>query len=96
MALTIFWTKRASSDFEGIQQYLENEWTEREVKKFTLHTFYFIDQLAIYPRLLPPGPRKNTHRGPINKHTILTYRYWPRKKQIEIISLRGTRQKPSQ
>lgn len=38
--------------------------------------------------------QKYVHRGPINKHTILSYRVKPRKEQIELINIRSSKQRP--
>ena len=38
--------------------------------------------------------RKNTFRGPINRLTIITYRLKSKNREIELISIRGARQKP--
>lgn len=95
MALTIVWTKRAIHGFERIVHYLEEHWTDREVRKFIHESVEFFELLSEYPELLQKTARKkNIYRGPMNKLTIITYRVKPRKKQIEIINIRGARQKP--
>ncbi len=59
-------------------------WTKRAVRGFDA-----------YPEFLQKtGRHKNVYRGPMNKLTVITYRVKPRKQQIEIINVRGTRQKP--
>ncbi len=40
------------------------------------------------------GKHKNLYRGPINRLTIITYRYKPRKKEIVLVNIRETRRKP--
>ncbi|MCB0396865.1 MAG: type II toxin-antitoxin system RelE/ParE family toxin [Flavobacteriales bacterium] len=94
MALEIIWTPRASEGFDKIIAYLEEEWTEREVGNFVKQVYSFLDQLAEYPHLLKPSAKKLIQRGPINKHTILTYRIKPRKKQIQLLNIRTARQHP--
>ncbi len=37
---------------------------------------------------------KTLHRGLLNRLTILTYRINTRKQQIQLINIRGARQKP--
>jgi len=95
MALEVVWTKRAETGYDRIITYLETEFTEKEVRKFVQQSHEFFELLSEYPEMLEKsGKQKNVHRGPINKHTILTYRIKPRKKQIELINIRSTRQKP--
>ena len=95
MALEIVWTKRAEQGYGRIVEYLEENWTEREIKNFIQESNAFFELLKQYPEMLQKTIHcKNVYRGPINKHTILTYRVKPRKKQIELINIRSTRQKP--
>ena len=95
MALEVVWTKRAETGYDRIITYLETEFTEKEVRKFVQQSHEFFELLSEYPEMLEKsGKQKNVHRGPINKHTILTYRIKPRKKQIELVNIRSTRQKP--
>lgn len=94
MALEIVWTKRAETGYDNIINYLEVHFTEKEIRKFVRESNEFFDLLSEYPELLQKtGKQKNVHRGPINKHTIVTYRIKPRKKQIELINIRSSRQK---
>ena len=95
MALELVWTKRAAHGYDRIVRYLEEEWTEREVRNFVQNTNAFFELLKIYPEILEKtDTRKYVYRGPINKYTMLTYRIRPRKKQIELINIRGSRQRP--
>jgi plasmid stabilization system protein ParE len=95
MALTLVWTKRAEQGYARIVRYLEEEWTDKEVGNFVRETKHFFDLLAENPHMLEPtGNHKNLYRGPINRLTILTYRYKPRKKEIVLVNIRGARQKP--
>lgn len=95
MAFEIIWTQQAKRGYDTILDYLSSEWTKKEVKNFVQHTFKFLDNLSEYPRLLESSKsQRNVHKGPINKYTILTYRVKPRKKEIELLSIRSSRQKP--
>jgi plasmid stabilization system protein ParE len=95
MALTLVWTKRAEQGYARIVRYLEEEWTDKEVGNFVRETKHFFDLLAENPHMLEPtGNHKNLYRGPINRLTLLTYRYKPRKKEIVLVNIRGARQKP--
>ena len=95
MAIKIFWSKRAEHGYASIVEYLENEWTAREVSNFVRETNHFFNLLKENPYILEPTEnRKSLYRGPINKLTLLTYRYKPRKKEIVLVNIRGARQKP--
>lgn len=95
MAFEIVWTQRAIAGYERIVDYLEENFTDKEIIHFVSSTNKFFETLQEYPELLRKTSRqKNVHRGPINPLTILTYRIKVRKKQIELINIRGARQKP--
>lgn len=95
MALEVVWTPRAEAGYARIIRYLEENWTDKEVRNFVRQSHEFFELLREYPEILQKtGKHKNVHRGPINKFTILTYRVKPRKKQIELINIRSSRQKP--
>ncbi len=97
MALEIVWTKRAEIGYAKIVNYLEAQFTEKEVRKFVRESIDFFELLSKYPEILKGTEKqKNVRRGAINKYTILTYRVKPRKKQIELINIRSSRQKPLQ
>lgn len=95
MVVKIVWTKRAVQGYTRIVKYLEDEWTEREVRNFVRETNHFFNTLTKNPRLLKPSlSKKDLFRGPINRLTILTYRFNPRKKEIVLINIREARRRP--
>jgi plasmid stabilization system protein ParE len=95
MAVKLVWTKRAIQGYDRIIQYLEKEWSEKEVRNFVKETAHFFDLLKENPKMLEPtGKHKNLYRGPINRLTIVTYRYKPRKEEIVLVNIRETRRKP--
>jgi plasmid stabilization system protein ParE len=95
MALALVWTKRAIQGYDRIVHYLEEHWTDKEVQNFIRECDEFFMLLSEYPELLQKTSRhKHVYRRPINKLTIVTYRVKPRKQQIELINIRGSRQKP--
>jgi plasmid stabilization system protein ParE len=97
MALKLVWSKRAEQGYASIVRYLEEEWTDKEVSNFVRETKHFFDLLKENPHMLEStGSQKYLYRGPINRLTILTYRYKPRKKEIVLVNIRGARQKPQE
>jgi plasmid stabilization system protein ParE len=95
MALTIVWTPRAEEGLDRIVQYLEQNWNEREIQNFIRDTYDFLELLKLNPHLLEQShTMKHVHRGPLNRLTILTYRFRPRKGIIELLNIRSARQKP--
>jgi plasmid stabilization system protein ParE len=89
------WTPKAVKGYDRIVNYLQENWTDKEVSNFIKETNKFLDVLINHPEILQKtSKRKNLYRGPINKLTILTYRIRPKAQQIELINIRGARQKP--
>ncbi len=75
MVLEIVWTKRAEIGYAKIVNYLEAQFTEKEVRKFVRESIDFFELLSKYPEILKGTEKqKNVRRGAINKYTILTYR----------------------
>jgi len=95
MALRIIWSIRAEQGYERIVRYLEENWTEKEVSAFVQETMHFLSLLSENPKMLQKTAKgRNLYRGPMNRLTMLTYRVKPRKKVIELVNIRSTRQKP--
>jgi len=95
MAFKIIWTKQAAKGYDNIISYLQKNWSEKEIINFIEETDRFFEILIHHPEILQmSGKKKNVYRGPINRLTILTYRIKPIIQHIELISIRGSRQKP--
>ena len=95
MALKIIWSSRAEKGYDRIVSYLIDNWSEKEVRIFIQETSKFLELLSENPNILQKSSsRKNLYRGPMNRLTMITYRLYPRKKVIELVNIRSTRQKP--
>jgi plasmid stabilization system protein ParE len=95
MAVKLVWSKRADQGYARVVKYLEEEWTEKEVRDFVSETKHFFDLLKENPHILEPSKtHKDLYRGPLNRLTILTYRYKPRKKEIVLVNIREAKRKP--
>jgi len=95
MAIKILWSKRAEQGYANIVKYPEEEWTDKEIGKFIQETNHFFELLKENPHILEPSKRHNNlFHGPINRLTMLTYRYKPRKNEIILVNIRSTKRKP--
>ncbi|WP_134201497.1 type II toxin-antitoxin system RelE/ParE family toxin [uncultured Algoriphagus sp.] len=93
MDLEILWTPQAIKGFERILNYLEIHFSDKEKKRFLNDASRFFEMIKAHPELLPKSfSQKNLYRGPINKYTVVVYRYLPRKKQIQLLSIRASRE----
>jgi plasmid stabilization system protein ParE len=93
MGLEIIWSKRAASGYAKILKHLDENWTAKEVKHFEREMKKFFDTLSEQPFILEESKKKEFRRGPINKLTLLTYRINKKKNQIQLLNIRGTRQR---
>lgn len=95
MAIILVWSKKAEQGYAHVVRYLEKEWTDKEVRNFVRETKHFFELLKENPHMLEPSKtHKDLYRGPINRLTILTYRYRPRKKEIVLVNIREAKKKP--
>ncbi|MFN3445325.1 MAG: type II toxin-antitoxin system RelE/ParE family toxin [Bacteroidia bacterium] len=92
MALEIYWTQEAIDSFNKIIDYLETNWTEREVNGF-MDTFKRKLSLLEKDNVLFKNSIKRGYREIlITKHNWLIYRV--RNNKLELILLWDTRQNP--
>jgi plasmid stabilization system protein ParE len=92
----ILWTDSANKSFSKIIEYLDKNWTEREVRKFINDTLTLLSNLKRQPEMCRPSlKRKNVRIGIINKHTQVVYHYQPTKKEIVILLFWNFKQNPA-
>ncbi len=95
MALKIIWTPQAEKGLQNVLDYLEEEWTEKEILNLEQRLKDFLERISKYPEIcLPTEKYKNVRKGLIDKNNYIIYRIKPRKGVIELINFRGTKQKP--
>jgi plasmid stabilization system protein ParE len=95
MALEIKWTPQADKGLEKAIQYLEAEWTLREVFKLEKKIKQITNQVSLNPKQFPKSETyKNLHKAIVDKNNYLVYRINTDKHFIEILNFRGTKQKP--
>ncbi len=89
----IIWATQALSDLKDILDYLEKNWTEKELKKFSRELDHTIQLITISPELFPKSEKKTGIRKVvISKYNTLYY--WKRENVIEILSIFSNRQDP--
>lgn len=95
MALKIHWTPQAEKGLDAVLEYLEKEWTIREILQLEERINKIISQIIIYPTLFPKSKKnKQLHKALVDKNNYFVYRINKKSKSIEIINFRGTKQKP--
>lgn len=95
MALKIVWSLQAEKGFSNVLNYLENEWTSKEILELENNIKELLFKISKYPEMCPrTGKFKNLHKGLIDKNNYIIYKVNYDKKRIEIVNFRGTKQKP--
>jgi plasmid stabilization system protein ParE len=95
MVHEIVWSALAVKTYVGNLEYLEKEWTEKEVLNFIAAVERNLFALALQPRLgVITNKRNNIRKKIINKRIVLIYRHKPRKKEIELVQFFNTYQRP--
>ena len=75
MAKKIVWTKRASSNFNKIIEFLADKWGEKVTTNFVKRAYGIIELLSEQPTLGSlERPKENIRGFPITKHNRLFYR----------------------
>jgi plasmid stabilization system protein ParE len=94
MSFTIIFSKKAKTNIEKIADYLDKEWSENVKLRFLTDVSNAVKQLAIMPFMFPSSDKmEGLRRCVVNRHTVLYYRI--NKELIEVINVKGTRQKPN-
>jgi len=95
MALKIVWTLQSEKGLSKVIKYLEENWTVKEILNLETNIEEFIKRISKHPKIYPATLKhKNIRKGLVDKNNYIIYRIKPRKKIIEIINFRGTKQKP--
>ncbi len=97
MALEIFWTPRAIKGLQEVVNYLEENWTIKEILNFEKKVDDLLNKISKYPKMCPKTSKyKRVYKGLIDKNNYIIYKVKSRKETIEIINFRGTKQKSIQ
>ncbi|GEP52827.1 hypothetical protein FNO01nite_34990 [Flavobacterium noncentrifugens] len=89
----IFWTDFALRELEKTIEYLEKNWTERELRNLASEIEKTLTLLSHNPNLFQSSDiKKEIRRVVVSKHNTLYYRV--KNNTIEIISFFSNRQSP--
>ena len=87
MAVTVQWSDQAKKTYASNIEYLEKEWTNKEIKKFILRTEYVMLNIEGNPKLYScSNKNKKIRKAIINKRITLHYHYYPIKKIVVLLS----------
>lgn len=94
MALKFKWTPQAVKGLSSVINYLEKEWTKKEILQLELKIEQVLAQIKANPYQFPVSQNKTLFKAIIDKNNYIVYRMDKDFKTIEIINFRGTKQKP--
>ena len=87
MAILIKWTREANKTFDKNIAYLQNEWTEKEIKNFISQTEFILSRISENPEMYRPSIKgSNVRRVNINRHITLYYQFNSDNKQIFLLT----------
>lgn len=94
MALEIKWTPQANKGLEKVIQYLEAEWTIREILQLERKINQVVHQISLNTNLYPKtNTCENLYKALVDKNNYIIYRINKKKQIVEIVNFRGTKQK---
>lgn len=94
MAFKIIWSPKAEDTFEKVIDYLQAEWTEKEIRKFVTETARVIHLVSVNPFLFRASEKENIFEAIVTKHNLLLYQVNRKIKTIELLAFFDTRQDP--
>ncbi len=90
----IFWTDHALAELEKTIEFLEENWTEKELRNLAIKLDEILSLISQNPYLFQVSEiKKDIRRVVVLKHNTLYYRFVSN--QIEIISFFSNRQSPN-
>ena len=93
MALTVDLSDRARQDIEQIAEYLSEHWSEQVKLNFLVTLTDKMKLIGQMPHIYRASQQQpDVRECVLNKHTIIFYRVTD--SAIEIITIKGTRQRP--
>lgn len=93
MAYTIIWLPKAEERLKEIVDYLEQNWSEKEIQKFLKRTVRVLHFISENPFMYRRSAKKHIHEALITKHNMLIYRI-KNDTEVELLTIFDTRQNP--
>ncbi|RUA31899.1 MAG: type II toxin-antitoxin system RelE/ParE family toxin [Bacteroidetes bacterium] len=90
----IVWTVHALNELKVTFEYLENNWTDREISKLANEIDKILQLISNNPKLFPISNKTQIRRAVLGKLNIIYYRELENK-TVEIISFFATRRSPN-
>ena len=92
MAKKIIWTPQAEKTFTLVLEYLQRDWTTKEIKKFISATDKTIGYISKNPEMFRKSIKADIHEALITKHNLVLYKI--KKETIDLLVFWDTRRNP--
>ena len=95
MAFKIIWSAEAYKTFTQNIEYLKEQWSEREIEKFTKRLNEVLIRINEYPEVYPPSQKnKEIRKAKLNKYITLYFSYDDVRKEIYLVTFWNIKQDP--
>lgn len=88
----VYWTKHALEELAQTVEYLEKNFSEKEINRLAKKVESITEMLSRHPEMFPASERKNVRKAVILKYNTLYYRV--KNDTVEILSFFSNRQNP--
>ncbi|MBI9067003.1 MAG: type II toxin-antitoxin system RelE/ParE family toxin [Salinivirgaceae bacterium] len=94
MALRVRWSKEAEETFDAVIEYLENKWSEKEIRNFVRTSHKVIEQIEKNPFQFKASGFHSFRKAFVSKHNSLLYGVNEEDEVIELYTFWDNRQNP--
>jgi plasmid stabilization system protein ParE len=93
MAQEIIWTAEAEKTFEQVIEYLQQQWSDKEVAKFVEKVIEVTEHISRHPFAYRSAGKEDVREAVITKQNILLYRIAG--KRVYLLYFWDTRKNPA-
>lgn len=94
MAYKVTWSPKAVKTFNNVINYLEKNWTEKEIRNFVRLTDKVAHIISKSPYLFRSSEKNNVFEVLVTKHNLLLYQVNEESKKVQLLAFFDTRQDP--
>ncbi len=93
--MKLVWTPTSLNTYFDIIDYLEKEWSKKEIHRFIRTVDSLLAQISTNPESFPSSSKiKNVRKVVISKHNTLYYKVRPRKEELVLLLFWDNRRNP--
>ncbi len=92
MGKQVIWSPQADYSFDEIIEYLNAEWSFKEVEQFVRNVLDITKHISTFPQMFPEFNERKIRKALINQNISLLYKV--SNKQIELLTFWNNKQDP--